>query len=308
MNILIIFVLLTGVLLLILGLQYLQERRYYRERILRIHHEDKSTQPTFAALMNHLIQKLISMLGTWSLFKPLLTAEFRKKIVLAGWLSKKAPEVFIGSVVLIDALLLSILVLIMAHWQAAFSFFAGSMLRLLISGLALTYCFTALPRLVLARIQKEYVKTIVRELADFFELYIINISAGKSNIVALQNTLSIIQDIYPRVGAQINFLIGELQTLPNHELAWKNFSDRIDNPEIKDAIKIIRHCDALGLPVEQDLHQQINHMRQTYLTKIEEKIMRLSTTLLLPMFLFIFPSLFIITLTPALIKILAMLK
>lgn len=308
MSIFLIFIMLSGVLILIAGIQYLKERKLYQERILRLKPDEVELQQDSTLVQPSFLRRIASMIGSLGLFQVLFTPEFRKKLIQAGWLNKNAPELFMGSVILICGSLLGLTVLLVALFEPVFNFIAGSPFRLLMSCLAFCYCSIALPRIFLDRQKKAYVKTIVRELADFFDLYIINVAAGKSNIEALKDTVVVIQDIYPKVGAQINFLIGELRTFPNPEIAWQNFLDRIDNPEVKDAIKIIRHCDALGFPIEQDLKLQINFMRQTYLTRIEEKIMRLSTTLLLPMFLFIFPSLFIVILTPALIKVFSVIK
>jgi tight adherence protein C len=305
MNVLLIFVLLAGALILIIGIQYLKKRKTYQERILRLKLGNADLMPVARPSF---WGRLVRVIGGLAFFQVLFTAEFRKKLVQAGWLTKKAPELFIGSLILISGIFLGLILFLAVFFEPVFNFTAGSPFRLLISCVAFIYCCIALPRIMLDRQKKAYVKTMVRELADFFDLYIINVAAGKSNVEALKDTVAVIQDIYPKVGAQINFLIGELQTFPDHELAWQNFSDRIDNPEVKDAIKIMRHCDVLGLPVEHDLKLQINYMRQTYLTQIEEKITRLPTTLLFPMFLFIFPSLFIVILTPALIKVIEVLK
>ena len=308
MNIFLIFIVLSGVLILIVGIQYLKERKIYQERFLRLKPDEVALPQDNAIMPPSLLQRIASKVGSLDFFQVLFTPAFRKKLIQAGWLSKNAPELFMGSVILICGSILGLIVLLAVLFEPVWNFIVGNPFRLLMSCVAFCYCSIALPRIILDRQKKAYVKTIVRELADFFDLYIINIAAGKSNVEALKDTVVVIQDIYPKVGAQINFLIGELQTFPNPEIAWQNFLDRIDNPEVKDAIKIIRHCDALGFPIEQDLKLQINFMRQTYLTKIEEKIMRLSTTLLFPMFLFIFPSLFIVILTPALIKVFSALK
>lgn len=308
MEIFLIFFVLAGGIILISAVQSLKQRKMYQERILRLKIGEVVPQQDSTMEPLSFLQGLVTFIGSFVLFQVLFTPSFRKALIQAGWLNKKAPELFMGGVILICGLCLGLIVLLAALFDSLFNLLAGSMLRLLLSCICFCYLSIALPRVILDRQKKTYTRKIVRELADFFDLYIISIAAGKSNVEALKATVAVIQDIYPEVGIQINFLVGELQTFSNPDIAWQNFSDRIDHLEVRDAIKIMRHCDSLGLPVEQDLKLQINFIRQTYLTKIEEKITRLPTTLLFPMFVFIFPSLFIVILTPALLKVLAVLK
>ena len=54
--------------------------------------------------------------------------------------------------------------------------------------------------------------------------------------------------------------------------------------------------------MENDLNRQIREIRKEYLATIELKIAKLPTILLLPLMVFIFPSLFVFILGPGIIK------
>lgn len=305
MNILLILILLFGVILVILGALYFREQNLYAQRYAQYVSPSDDEKKDAPSILSSFVLPLLSEIGTMDLFKSFYTPSFKKQIRETGWLNKKAPELFIGAMVLIDVFLLTFIILGISLSDDFAQFFIGSPLRIILSILFFIYFCDAVPKITLDQKKKAFVKAMIRQLPDFFELYLINVTVGKSNIQALKDSVEVIEEVYPLVARHISVLIAELQTLPNNDLVWQNFSARIDNIEIKDAIKVIHHSDVLGLPVKHDLRVQLEHIRQAYLTKQEEKIARLPTTMLIPMILFIFPSLFIVVLAPAILNAMA---
>jgi len=79
--------------------------------------------------------------------------------------------------------------------------------------------------------------------------------------------------------------------------------DRCEINEMKTFVRAIVQASQLGISIKNVLRSQAALMRQTRKNKIEEKAMKVSVKILLPMAFFIFPVLFIVLLGPAFVSI-----
>jgi len=79
--------------------------------------------------------------------------------------------------------------------------------------------------------------------------------------------------------------------------------DRCDFEEMQTFTRAIIQASQMGIAVKNVLRSQAEYMRQTHKNKIEEKAMKVSVKILLPMALFILPVIFIVLLGPAVINI-----
>ena len=61
----------------------------------------------------------------------------------------------------------------------------------------------------------------------------------------------------------------------------------------------VLQADEMGISLKNILNAQSRNVRLAYKNKIEEKAQKLSTKILIPMLIFIFPVIFIILLGPA---------
>lgn len=79
--------------------------------------------------------------------------------------------------------------------------------------------------------------------------------------------------------------------------------DRCDFEEVQTFTRAIIQATQMGIAVKNVLRSQADFMRQTRKNKIEEKAMKVSVKILLPMALFILPVIFIVLLGPAVVSI-----
>jgi tight adherence protein C len=128
------------------------------------------------------------------------------------------------------------------------------------------------------------------------------VASGLSSVQSWENVLYLMSTVYPKTSKHIALLVAELRALSSHDAAWTNFMARVNNQGIRDAIRTMHQCEVNGIPLGKDLSVEIEQINKQYLANIELKIAKLPTYMMAPIFLFIFPSLFIITIGPAIIK------
>jgi len=79
--------------------------------------------------------------------------------------------------------------------------------------------------------------------------------------------------------------------------------ERCDFEEMQTFTRAIIQATQMGIAIKNVLRAQAEYMRQTHKNKVEEKAMKVSVKILLPMAFFILPVIFIVLLGPALVKI-----
>lgn len=89
----------------------------------------------------------------------------------------------------------------------------------------------------------------------------------------------------------------------NRKDALLLLGDRCEISEMKTFVRAIVQASQLGISIKNVLRAQASFMRQTRKNKIEEKAMKVSVKILLPMAFFIFPVIFIVLLGPAAVSI-----
>jgi tight adherence protein C len=87
--------------------------------------------------------------------------------------------------------------------------------------------------------------------------------------------------------------------------AYLSMSDRVDVPDLRSFIRSIVQADAYGIAIAKVLKIQAKEMRMKRRQRAEEHAMKIPVKILFPLIFFIFPTLFIILLGPAVMNIAA---
>ena len=82
----------------------------------------------------------------------------------------------------------------------------------------------------------------------------------------------------------------------------RNLAQRTDLEEVRNLVALLVQTDRFGTSIGQALRVHADSMRTTRRLKAEELAAKLPVKLLLPLIFFIFPSMFIVTIGPAVIK------
>ena len=238
-------------------------------------------------------------LNHFNLLTPDATKVLVKRLANAGWLTRNALIAFLNFQII--SLFAGFFLAILVNYSVPYIASKSVYIRMGIM-IALVWLGYRFPDLYLSNRIKAYRQTLRRSILEFFDLFLICIEAGYGNDKALERVTSEFSALHPHLCEQARFLITELRILPNRNVAWDNFAERTGVEEIKVVVQIIKQSEKLGASMGQALRAQMEMLRSERLSLVEQKAMRLPTLLTIPLVLFIFPSLLIVLLGPAILS------
>jgi len=162
---------------------------------------------------------------------------------------------------------------------------------------------TYLPLLVLRRIVKRRQHHIRKQLPDALDLLVICAEAGLSLDAALTRVAADLGHAAPELGDELGLTAVELGFLPNRRQALQNLARRTDLPEIRGVVNTLIQTERYGTPLAQALRVLAAEFREERLLRAEEKAARLPATLTVPMIVFILPTLFVVLIGPAAVRV-----
>ncbi len=148
-------------------------------------------------------------------------------------------------------------------------------------------------------------KMIERQLPGVLDLLSLSVEAGLGFEQAL---LHVIEHFNGYLIDELMITHREITMGRTRREALTLFAERCGLSEVKSFTGAVIQAGQMGIPLKNVLRTQAAAMRAGRKSKIEEKAMKVSVKILLPMVLFIFPVLFIVLLGPAVVKIINQFK
>ncbi len=145
-------------------------------------------------------------------------------------------------------------------------------------------------------------KALLLGIPDTLDLLVICVEAGLSLDAALNRVAGEIGPSCPELADELSLTSLDLGFQPDRRTALENLVQRTDMPQIRSVVNTLLQSEKFGTPLAQSLRILSNEYRNERMLKAEEKAARLPATLTVPMVLFILPSLFIVLLTPAVLR------
>lgn len=226
-------------------------------------------------------------------------SELRLKLVRAGYRSRDAVAVFLFSK------------LALSLGGGSFFFFlvfAGGAYKskpavALLSVFCVMLFGWFLPE-ILVKNQAEKRKAVLKKaMPDALDLLVICAEAGLSLDSGMDRVGREIGQTYPILGEEFGLTSVELGLLPERTKALQNLADRVDLQSVLSLVNTLIQTERYGTPLAQALRVLAGEMRDERMMKAEEKAARLPAVMTVPMILFILPTLFIIIIGPAAIKV-----
>lgn len=212
-----------------------------------------------------------------------------KKILLAGLASKmRAEEFVVGQAASTGILTLGALGWIVLAQPA----FRTSLLAIIFLPLV-----GALgPSAWLARKVDERKLAIRMDLPDTLDLLAISVEAG----MGFEGAIDIVcQHFDSPLAEEFARTLREMELgLPRKD-AFQNLKRRTEVPELSNFVLAIMQADALGIPIGRVLKTQATEMRAKRRQWAREKAAKLPVKILFPLIAFIFPSIMVVILGPA---------
>lgn len=223
-------------------------------------------------------------------------------MIEAGWRSKDALVVF-AFFGLVTPIAFGILGLVLMQLKVFGDTTQMKMLLNYSMPVALAYLGLKLPVLVVRRKRKKRYLHIQRALADTLDLMTICAEAGLSLAASLNRVSRELGVAYPEMAEELGMTSVELGFLPDRNQALMNLTERVKLPEIRGIVSVLIQTEKYGTPIAQAMRVLSAEFREQRMLRAENKAAQLPAIMTVPMILFILPTLFIIVLSPAIIRV-----
>jgi len=144
---------------------------------------------------------------------------------------------------------------------------------------------------------------IVSELPDILDLITVSVEAGLSFDGAIDRVAA---EADGPLATEFAFTLKELRMGKTRRDALRRMSERCSVPDLTTLVGSIIQADELGVAIGKILRIQSDQMRDKRKQRAREKSMKAPVKMLFPLLFFIFPSILIVLLGPALIRLMEM--
>jgi tight adherence protein C len=212
----------------------------------------------------------------------------QQRLVRAGIRSDGAVKTFYGAKVMVP------LALILLAWLSGAYHFAPLFIFLLAGGIGFLGPDFWLGRKIANR-QTE----IKKGLPDVLDLLVICVEAGLSLDQATARSAQELVKAQPALSDELGIVALEQRAGRARSDAWKHLAERTDVEAVRNLVSMLVQAEQFGTSIGKTLRVHSDTLRTKRIQEVEEKAAKLSVKLLFPLVLFIFPSLFLVVLGPA---------
>ncbi len=285
---------------------YLEESRRRREilgRTLGISLKDTRAkdQGVIAWLASSLASAFVSFGRSVSPSKAEDISKTRTKLIHAGFRGQNAVEIYWGIKIGMTlagigmAALLAMVIVPTLRWE--YKFTACAMV---------VSVFFYTPGLYVDYLVKRRQRAIQNGLPDALDLLVVCVEAGMGLDGAIQRVGQELAVKEPVLSLELKLLTLELRAGKSRREALKNLASRVGLEDVGSLVALLIQADMFGTSIAQTLRVYAETMRTKRFQRAEEIAAKLPVKLLFPLVFFIFPTLLMIILGPAGIRLMSM--
>jgi len=180
-------------------------------------------------------------------------------------------------------------------------FFLGAT-RGLVIGALLAIVGYMLPGFWLARQTEKQKKLIANGLPDALDLLIVCVEAGMGLDQGIAKAAEELAVSHPALSEELTIITSEIRAGKPRMDAFKNFAERTKVDDVRQLVSILIQTDRFGTSIAQALRTQAEVSRTKRRQRAEERAQKLGVKLVFPLVFCLFPSMYVVTLGPAIIK------
>ena len=277
---------------------------FYREEMLqRISEAINPQQPKQKSVMSTIQQTGLSIGGVIERFENVLPRSAAEVSVVttrlqrAGYRDESAIKIFYGSKVLVP-LFLCVLAAVAGLIRLS-PFFV------------ITLCLGLgflMPDFWLGRRISTRQSRIRRGLPDVLDLLVICMEAGLSLDQATARSSAELKQAQPELCDELGIVVLEQRAGRPRGDAWKHLAERTGVDCVRNLVSMLVQAEAFGTSVAKTLRIHSDTLRTQRVQAVEEAAAKTTIKLIFPLVFFIFPSLFVVVLGPAMISIMESFK
>jgi len=157
-----------------------------------------------------------------------------------------------------------------------------------------------LPLTIVQRQARQRVDTIDRSLPDLIDLLCVMVEAGLSFPASLRMAA---EQFGPPLSDELRLTLQEQTMGLAVDEALSHMADRADTPAMKAFVRAMAQGEKMGISTGQIMRNLAGEMRNRRRSRAEEKAQKTPVLMLFPLVFLIFPAMFIILMTPAVINL-----
>jgi tight adherence protein C len=226
------------------------------------------------------------------------SSQLRIRFMNAGYRSEGAPMIFFLAKTVLTFTLPVILILYLTISGAKYP--ANLLLLFIVTSAGLGYF---LPNVFLERRIAYRKREILDSFPDAMDLIIVCVESGLGLDAALARVSEEMHMISPILGDELHLINLELRAGSSRERALRNLALRTGVEDIDTLVAMLVQSDRFGTSVAQALRVHAENLRTKRRLRAEEAAAKIALKLLFPLIFFIFPSMLLVLLGPALISI-----
>jgi tight adherence protein C len=222
--------------------------------------------------------------------------KIQKKLMQAGFRSRHAPLIY-----------RSIQLLSMASFPAIVGLFCAIIARPLSSAVfwilaAFVVGFFA-PRYILGRMIRSRQLRVRWGLADALDLMVISIEAGLGLNAAMVKVSTELSKVHIDISQEFELANLEIRVGRDRDEALRNLAERTGVDDLRSLVAMLIQTDRFGTSIAKAIRVFSDSLRTKRRQRAEQAAQKAAVKLLFPLACFLFPTLFIAILGPALIQL-----
>lgn len=255
--------------------------------------ERRSQKEKSVGLMRQVVKRL-------NLIRANSSQRIVRQLAEAGWRSKDAIVIFLFFKFVLP-ILVGVAAVVLIY---GLDMFALSPLMKMAAAVGSVLLASLAPDLVVKNTAQKRQAAIRKGLPDALDLLVICAEAGLTVDAALMRVAKEMGAACEELADELSLTSIELGFLTNRKQAFDNLARRVDLPAMRGVVTTLVQTERYGTPLSQSLRVLAAEFRNERLMRAEEKAARLPAVLTVPLIVFILPSLFIVLIGPAVLKVL----
>jgi tight adherence protein C len=222
--------------------------------------------------------------------------KLQKKLMQAGFRSNHAPIIYRTIQLLTMATLPTLVALTCAILARPLNSALFWILAAFIVG------FFA-PRYLLGRLIRSRQLRVRWGLADALDLMVISIEAGLGLNAAMVKVSSELKQVHPDISEEFELANLEIRVGRERDEALRNLADRTGVDDLRSLVAMLIQTDRFGTSIAKAIRVFSDSLRTKRRQRAEQAAQKAAVKLLFPLACFLFPTLFIAILGPALLQL-----
>lgn len=220
----------------------------------------------------------------------------QKLLMQAGYRSPEAPVIYRGIHVASMIALPVLSVLINTYFANAFSTVLIGIMISFVMGFFL-------PPFFLKRSIKKRQRELRWGLADALDLMVVSVEAGLGLNAAMLKVSSELMEVHPAVAMEFELANLEIRVGRDRDEALRNLAERTGVDDLRSLVAMLIQTDKFGTSIAKGLRVFSDSLRTKRRQRAEQEAQKAAVKLLFPLACFLFPTLFIAILGPAILNL-----